>query len=70
MCFAKFDFLREDIIRVEPFGSIPLIASGIRLVHRRSDYPKMVVFWCIGGRDQKLAAIRKTLGCASEGTEE
>lgn len=41
-------FAPEEVVALEPYASIPLIAGGIRIVHNRQDCSKRVVFFCFG----------------------
>jgi hypothetical protein len=43
---GRYHFTPTQVIRIERFGSIPLIGEGIRLHHTVTDYPEKVVFWC------------------------
>ncbi len=38
-------FQPEDVLSFEPAGIIPILGRGIRVVHRRDDIPKTVVFY-------------------------
>lgn len=50
-------FAPEDVVALEPYASIPLIAGGIRIVHNRQDYSKRVVFFCFGSGARLLEKI-------------
>ena len=54
---GKYTFAPSQVDAVEPVGSIPLLSTGIRIHHTRSDYPEKIVFFGLGGRDRLLAAI-------------
>ncbi|MGB7196087.1 MAG: hypothetical protein WBD81_21745 [Collimonas pratensis] len=55
--FGKYEFTPEQVVSIEPFGAIPVLASGIRINHNRPDYPGQIVFWCVGGRKKVLASL-------------
>ena len=55
---GNYDFCPHDVIWLEQYGLIPLLQSGLRIVHSRSDYPPLVVFWTMGSRKKLLARIR------------
>ncbi len=57
--FGRYEFAPGQVISVEPYGVIPVLASGIRINHNRPDYPTRVVFWCVGGRKKVLASFEK-----------
>lgn len=57
---GTYEFSPSQVVSVEPHGSIPLLASGIRINHNRADYPEKVIFWCMGNRDRVLAEFGKT----------
>jgi len=52
-----YEFSPSQVVSVEPYGSIPLVASGIRINHNRADYPEKIIFWCMGNRDRVLTEL-------------
>ena len=50
----------QDVVAIEPYGSIPILASGIRIDHNRKDYLKRMLFWCMGRRSTVLEEIANT----------
>ncbi|MFZ6718574.1 hypothetical protein [Undibacterium sp. Ji49W] len=52
--FGKYEFSSDQVVSFEPYGVIPVIASGIRINHNRPDYPDTIIFWCLGRRDTVL----------------
>jgi hypothetical protein len=54
---GTYPFAPSDVITLEPYGSIPIFASGIRIHHNRKDYPKTMIFWCTGRRNAVLEEI-------------
>lgn len=54
---GKIEFAPSQVVSFERYGPIPLLASGIRISHNRSDCPHTVVFWCIGNREKVFSAI-------------
>ena len=55
---GTYAFVPSEVQTVEPIGSIPVLTTGIRIHHTKSDYPEKVVFYSVGGRDRLLAAAR------------
>jgi hypothetical protein len=66
-CLFTLKFSAAQIVRLEAVNIIPVIASGIRIVHSDPVAPQRIVFWCIGQRDRKMAAIAAELG-SGDGT--
>jgi hypothetical protein len=54
------EFTTSQVVSFERYGSIPLLANGIRINHNRSDCPKTVVFWCMGNREKVFSAIAQS----------
>lgn len=54
------EFTPSQVVSFERYGSIPLLASGIRINHNRSDCPEKVIFWCIGNREKVFSAIAES----------
>lgn len=61
-CFFTFQLSSAQIVRLEAVNILPVIASGIRIVHNDPVAPQRMVFWCLGQRDRKMAAIAAELG--------
>ena len=57
---GKYEFTPEQVVSFDTYGSIPLLANGLRINHNRIDYPEKVVFWCMGSRTTVLDRIAKT----------
>ncbi|GAA0769374.1 hypothetical protein LRH25_02790 [Ideonella azotifigens] len=58
-CLGSYTFKPEDVVTIEPHGSIPVLARGIRIGHNRMDYPETMIFWCLGSREKVLDGIRR-----------
>jgi hypothetical protein len=54
---GTYEFNPSQVVSIEPYGSIPLLASGIRINHNRADYPEKIIFWCMGNRDKVLTEL-------------
>ena len=59
-CLGTYTFTPSEVVVLEPYGSIPVLARGIRIKHNRRDYPPKIIFWCMGARDAALAEIAET----------
>jgi hypothetical protein len=57
---GTYEFAPSEVVAIEPYGSVPLLASGIRIRHNRADYPETIIFWCMGSRDTVLKSLAST----------
>ena len=57
---GTYEFAPEQVEAIERYGYIPILAWGLRIRHNRADYPKSVIFWCMGSRDRVLTEIKQT----------
>lgn len=58
---GKYKFSPAQVAALEPHGSIPILASGVRIVHTVQNYPEKIVFWCFGSPKRLIEKIT-TLG--------
>ena len=58
---GTFDFAPGEVAALEVHGSIPLLGTGLRIVHTRPDYPPNLIFWCFGN-PRKLIERIEALG--------
>jgi hypothetical protein len=58
--FGKYEFLPDEVVSFDTYGSIPVVANGLRIHHNRLDYPEKVVFWCMGSRAKVTNALQQT----------
>jgi hypothetical protein len=47
-CLGTYRFTPEQVWKIEPYGFLPIIASGVRIHHNRTDYPQRVIFFHFG----------------------
>lgn len=57
-CLGRYVFEPQQIAALEPHGSIPFFARGVRIVHSRADYPAKMIFWCLGSPEKLISRIR------------
>ena len=57
---GTYTFTPSQVVALEPYGSLPIISSGIRIRHNRRDYPKTIIFWCMGRRGAVLEEVAGT----------
>jgi hypothetical protein len=55
-----YSFAPSEVVALESYSSIPLLANGIRIRHNRADYPETMVFLCLGSRKSVLDSIART----------
>ena len=55
--FGFFRFEPERIVRLEPYGRIPLVGRGICIVHTHPDYPAKLVFLCFQRPERLIQQI-------------
>ena len=54
----------SEVVAVERCRFLPLIGHGVRIVHRRTEYPQRIVFWHLGGSTDALVQSIRALGYA------
>lgn len=57
--WGKFEFSPEQVVSIEPHGTIPFLRRGVRIVHNRLDYPERIVFLCGARRLKVLGSFAK-----------
>jgi hypothetical protein len=57
---GTYDFTPDQVVSLERYGSIPILASGIRINHNRQDYPPKFIFYTLGSSTKLLAKIAET----------
>jgi hypothetical protein len=55
---GKYEFAPNEVVAIERYVMIPVLGWGVRIVHRRSDYPQNFVFWNLAGPEPVLRGIR------------
>ena len=59
LMLGSYSFAPGEVVSLNRIGSVPLLSSGIQVVHNRSDYPPMITFWCPGGPEKLLVRIHE-----------
>lgn len=59
-CMGTYRFHPSQIVSLEPITFFPLLASGLRIHHNRSDYPEKMIYWCFGNPKSVLSKITQT----------
>ena len=56
---GTYNFLPGDVISLQRRGVIPLLTTGVRIIHRRMDYPAKIIFWSISPKRliEKIRAV-------------
>ena len=54
---GRYSFSPEQVAALEPYGSIPVLASGVRIVHTVQAYPDKIIFWCFGSPKRLIERI-------------
>jgi hypothetical protein len=62
---GTYTFTPEQVVRIEPYGSIPILYRGIRIVHSNPDCPSSVIFWCLRNPERLIERIRQAIPGAS-----
>lgn len=55
---GNYGFAPHEVVAIERYTVIPFVGWGVRIVHRRSDYPQNFVFWHLAGPGPVLQGIR------------
>jgi len=56
---GSYSFSPDEVAAIEKYGSIPVLASGVRIVHTNPTYPSNIVFWCFGSSRRLMAKIQE-----------
>jgi hypothetical protein len=54
---GRYRFAPDQVAAFEPYGSIPLLRSGVRIVHTVQNYPDKIIFWCFGSPKRLIESI-------------
>lgn len=57
---GQYRFAPADVLAVESVGTLPLLTTGVRIHHHRTDYPEVFVLYCSSARARSalLQALR------------
>ncbi|OFW19942.1 MAG: hypothetical protein A3H27_05695 [Acidobacteria bacterium RIFCSPLOWO2_02_FULL_59_13] len=54
---GSYKFSPDQVAALEAHGSIPILGSGVRIVHTVQNYPEKIVFWCPGSPKRLIEKI-------------
>lgn len=54
---GSYDFSPDQVAGLEPYGVIPVLGRGLRIIHTVRDYPERIVFWCFGSPQRLIKRI-------------
>ncbi len=54
---GDYEFKVDDIEAIKPYGFIPVIGRGIKIIHNIDGYKNHIVFWIFNDRDKILSQI-------------
>lgn len=57
---GTYTFAPEDVVSIERYSILPVIASGIRIEHANLKYPRRVIFWSLKSPDFVTDGIAST----------
>ena len=55
---GTYSFSPDQVLSVERYVMIPVFGWGIQVHHCVADYPRRIIFWCLGSPDTILRGIR------------
>jgi hypothetical protein len=62
---GTYVFKQDDVLRIEPYGIIPIAGKGVRIHHRVAHYPKKIVFWYLCVNPQPIVDSLRAFGFGS-----
>jgi hypothetical protein len=57
---GEYSFTPGQVVNLEPCGVLPVIGKGVRIHHNVPEYPKKIIFWCVGNPEKLLDRIKGT----------
>jgi hypothetical protein len=57
---GDYSFTPEQVVSIEKYVLIPVIAWGIRIHHSVADYPQRFIFWTLGNPSKILDGIKQS----------
>jgi hypothetical protein len=54
---GSYTFSPDQVAALEPCGSIPIVSSGVRIIHTVQSYPEEMIFWCFGSSERLIRQI-------------
>ena len=56
---GKYEFVPQEVVSVEEYGVIPFLGRGIQIIHNKNNYPRKIVFGCLGNPMSKINKIKQ-----------
>lgn len=57
LLIGSYRFSPDQVAALEPYGSIPVLASGVQIIHTVQRYPDKIIFWCFGSSRRVIQRI-------------
>ncbi len=54
---GRYNFSPDQVAALEPYGSISVLGTGVRIVHTVQSYPEKIIFWCFGSPKRLIERI-------------
>jgi hypothetical protein len=54
---GSYTFSPDQVAALEPYRSIPIVGSGVRIIHTVQSYPEKMIFWCFGSPEGLIRQI-------------
>ena len=60
LLLGSYEFSPSDVVALERYGFIPILARGVRIVHLKRNYPASIIFWTFGNPEKLIRKVRDT----------
>lgn len=52
-----YRFTPREVVALEPYGWIPVLWRGVRIIHAVDRFPGSIIFWCFGSPERLIERI-------------